>query len=106
MISSQTLALPEDPPARELPMSDLGDYVGTYEAGAGYSVRIETVGAGLVSATNGAKPTPLLVEARDALFTPGQPRIRRVFERDATGKVVGFDSRRDSHTVVHLKRES
>lgn len=97
MISSQTVALSDDPPARPLAPAELDDYVGTYQASPGFIVRITRQGNQLVSVTNGAAPTPLLAEVRDVLFTPGQARARRVFERDSHGKVTGFFSRREGH---------
>ncbi len=104
MISSQTLALPDDPPAIRLPAAALDQYAGTYEAGPKIVVKIERQGDGLVSATNGGKTTPLLVEATDVLFTAGLPRIRRVFVRDAAGKIVGFDARREGHGLHYTRK--
>jgi hypothetical protein len=43
---------------------------------------------------------PLLVEVHDVLFTPGQPRTRKIFQRDANGKVTGFLDRRGGEDVV------
>lgn len=34
------------------------------------------------------------------LFTPGQPRLRKIIQRDARGKVTGFVSRREGHDLV------
>lgn len=103
MISSQTVALSDDPPAHPLAPRELDEYVGTYQAAPGMAVTITRQGNQLLSATNGARPTPLLAEVRDVLFTPGQPRTRRVFERDARGKVTGFYSRREGHGVEFRK---
>jgi ketosteroid isomerase-like protein len=103
MISSQTLALPDDPAHIRLSADALDQYVGNYDAGPKLAIRIERKGDSLLSSTNGGKSNPLLVEARDVLFTPGQPRLRRIFERDATGKVIGFNSRREGHDL-HFKR--
>ncbi|MHA6204775.1 DUF4440 domain-containing protein [Dyella soli] len=97
MISSQTVALSDDPPSVVLAPEALDEYVGTYRAAPGFTVTIARQGNQLVSATNGAAPTPLLAEARDVLFTPGQARARRIFERDGHGKVTGFSSRREGH---------
>ncbi len=97
MISSQTVALSDDPPAVPLTSAELDDYVGTYQAAPGFIVTITRQSGQLLSATNNAKPTPLMAEARDVLFTPGQPRTRRIFDRDRSGKVVGFSSRREGH---------
>lgn len=103
MISSQTVALSDDPPAHVLTANEMDQYVGTYEAAPGLSVAITRQGNQLLSATNGAKPTPLQAEVRDVLFTPGQPRARRVFERDDHGKITGFYSRREGHGVEFRK---
>jgi ketosteroid isomerase-like protein len=103
MISSQTLALPDDPPAVQLTAAAIDQYAGTYDAGPKLVVKIERQGEGLVSTTNGGKITALLVEALDVLFTPGQPRIRRIFERDANGKITGFNARREGHDL-HFDR--
>jgi ketosteroid isomerase-like protein len=97
MISSQTVALSDDPPARPLTPDELDEYVGTYKGAPDFTVTITRQGNQLLSATSGAKPTPLLAEVRDVLFTPGQPRTRRIFERDRNGKVSGFASRREGH---------
>ncbi len=105
MISSQTLALADDPPQIRLPADVLDQFAGTYDAGPKYVVKIERQGDGLVSATNGGKPQPLLVEAPDVLFTPGQPRLRRIFVRDAAGKITGFNSRREGHDL-HFNRQA
>jgi ketosteroid isomerase-like protein len=105
MISSQTLAASDDPPARQLPAAELDQYVGAYSAGPGLAVKItRDDGAGLVSVTNDGKPAALRVEVRDVLFTPGQPRLRRVFERDAAGKITGFVSRREGRDVLRFTR--
>ncbi len=103
MISSQTVALSDDPPTLALAPGELDEYVGTYQATPGFTVVITRQGNQLLSATNGAKPTPLLAEVRDVLFTPGQPRARRVFERNGNGKVTGFSSRREGHGVEFRK---
>ncbi len=99
MISSQTLALADDPPAIHLPVDVLDQYAGTYEAGPKLVVKIARKGDGLESTTNAGKTNPLLAEVRDVLFTPGQPRVRRIFERDASGRVVGFIARREGHDL-------
>jgi ketosteroid isomerase-like protein len=103
MISSQTVALSVDPPAQQLTPGELDEYAGTYQAAPGFTVTITHQGNQLLSATNGGKATPLLAELRDVLFTPGQPRVRRVFERDGNGKVTGFSSRREGHGIAFRK---
>ena len=99
MISSQTLAVPDAPPAIGLPPAELAQYAGTYTAGPDATVTISRQGNGLLSATNHAQPTPLLVEVRDVLFTASQPRIRRIFQRDGEGRITGFLARREGHDL-------
>ncbi|MEP6899207.1 MAG: nuclear transport factor 2 family protein [Rhodanobacter sp.] len=99
MISSQTLALPDAPAAIRLPVSALDEYAGSYSAGPDALVKISRLGDALVSSTNHAKPAPLAVEVRDVLFTPSQPRTRRIFERGPDGRITGFLARREGHDI-------
>jgi ketosteroid isomerase-like protein len=97
MISSQTMTKPKEPDAITLKADELDDYAGTYAAN-GVTVKIDRKDSALTSSTNGAEATKLEIEARDVAFTPGQPRLRRVFVRDG-GKVTGFLSIRESGDV-------
>lgn len=72
MISSQAVALSDDPLARQLASSERDEYVGTYQAVPGFTVTITHQRSQLLSVTNSAKLSPLLAEQRDVLFTPGQ----------------------------------
>ena len=100
MISSQTIALADDPPSVVLSDKELGDYVGTYSGGPDFMFKIARNGSGLTG-TLGSNPTVAMkAEVRDVLFTPGQPRLRRIFQRDAQGKITGFVSRREGHDLV------
>jgi hypothetical protein len=100
LAASQVLAMRQDPPAAGLPGSVLQSYTGRYAAGPDYVYEISREGPGLVGRANGGKPQPLKAEVADVLFTPGEPRTREVFQRDAEGRVVGFLRRRDGHDVV------
>ena len=105
MVSSQTLALLDDPAAIELAPQLLEDYVGTYTAGPGYVLRVTRKGGELMAALNDGAPTAMKAEARDVFFIPGAPRLRRIFQRAAGGEVTGFVSRREGHDIV-LRRMS
>lgn len=105
MVSSQTLALPEDPPAMALAPAALDDYVGTYAAAPDYAIRITREGDRLLAAVNGGKPVAMKAELRDVFFVPGAPRLRRIFRRDEHGRVTGFVSRREGHDIV-LERKA
>lgn len=103
MISSQTIALQDDPPEVKLPVAVLDEYVGTYRAGADFSFTISRKGDELTGVSGDGPPFAMKAEIKDVLFTPGQPRTRRIIQRDANGKVTGFVSRREGHDLV-LKR--
>lgn len=100
MISSQTLAENTDPPAIALPGKALDEYVGTYKVADDFVYRIARGADGLVGSLNGAPPSPIKAEVADVLFTPGQPRLRKIIQRDARGKITGFVSRREGHDLV------
>jgi hypothetical protein len=103
MIASQTLALQKDPPAVTLSADELSDYVGTYALARGFTVTISRSGNALASSTNGAKAVPLQAEVRDVFFTPGLPRTRKIFRRDASGHVTGYLGRREGRDLVLTK---
>lgn len=104
MISSQTLAVQQDPPAVALSDRQLGEYVGTYRAGPDFSFTITRHGSELSGSVNGGKPFALKAEYPDVLFTPGQPRMRRIIQRDAGGRLIGVISRRDGRDATVLRR--
>jgi hypothetical protein len=100
MISSQTLALADDPPAVALSDKELDDYVGTYSGGPGFNFKISRNGHDLTGTQGANPPVAIKAELRDVLFTLGQPRLRRIFQRDAQGRIVGFIRRREGHDLV------
>ncbi len=104
MISSQTVEVPVAPPQVRLSPAVLDQYAGSYELAAGHVMRIERRGDGLVTIGHDDKPVPLLAEARDVMFRQDLPRLRFVFERDAEGRISGFDVMRVGHVMQHFKR--
>jgi len=106
MIASQTLAVQNDPAAITLPAADLDQYVGTYSAGMAATVNITRTPRGLKSSVNGGAAKELDAEVRDVLFTPGQPRTRRIIQRDEAGHVTGFIARREGHDLLYKKQAS
>ncbi len=103
MISSQTLALQIDPPAVTLPTAELEQYVGKYAAGPGLIVAIARTGTGLTISTNGGSAIKMQAELRDVFFTPGQPRLRRIFQRNGSDTIVGFVSRHEGHDIRFVR---
>jgi hypothetical protein len=105
LVAMQTIALRQDPPAVPLPAKMAAEYAGTYRAGPDYTYTITQSGGRLYGATNGNKPAEIKVELADVLFTSGQPRTRKIFRRDAAGKVTGFVSRREERDVAFTKEK-
>jgi ketosteroid isomerase-like protein len=100
-----TYAVLKDPPAITLPEKELREYVGEYSAAPDLTYVIRWDGQRLVGGTKGRSMKPLEVEVRDVLFVPGQPRIRKIFQRNTKGKITGFVDRRESWDLVWKKDE-
>ncbi len=90
----------KDPPAISLPAEFMQQYVGRYVAGSDLVYLIKWDGKQLMGGRQGGSIKPLMVEARDVLFVPGQPRIRKIFQRDEPGRITGFVDRRESWDLV------
>lgn len=99
MVSSMTLAVLNDPPAIQLPPAKLAEYAGRYELTSDihYSVRLD--GSRLLGTRDGGKEVELQPEALDLFFVAGSPRSRKVFYRDAAGRVTGFGDRREGQDI-------
>jgi hypothetical protein len=63
-----------------------------------YAIRRD--GDRLIGERTGRPAQDLKVEARDVMFVPGQPRSRKIFQRDAQGRITGFADRREARDVV------
>jgi hypothetical protein len=93
-------AVLKDPPAIDLPPKVLAEYSGEYSGGGDLVYVIQWNGSQLTGGRPGKPTTPLLVEARDVLFVPGQPRTRKIFQRNSEGKITGFVDRREGEDLV------
>jgi ketosteroid isomerase-like protein len=102
MISSETIALADDPAAVTLSAAVLDEYVGSYEAAPGVRFTFSRQGDTLLASTGGPLQAQK-AEVRDVFFTPGNPRARKVFERDAKGRITGFALRREGHDILFRK---
>jgi Domain of unknown function (DUF4440) len=96
-------AVNRDPPAVALSEADLAQYAGRYRAAPDLALTIALDQGQLTASTDGRKPRALAAELRDVLFTPGRPRSRKIFERDAGGAVTGFRDRREGSDIVWRK---
>jgi len=99
MISSMTLAVLGDPPAVSLPPAKLAEYAGRYELTSDIHYSIRLNGDRLLGAREGGKEVELKPEAPDVFFVTGSPRSRKVFYRDASGRVTGFGDRREGQDI-------
>jgi ketosteroid isomerase-like protein len=104
-IAGQVLAERTDPPAIAVPATQLAQYAGTYRLKDSEPTYTLTVTGGkLMGARNGRKPAEWKAETPDVFFVPGDNRIRKIFQRDSSGKITGFIERRESWDIVWLKK--
>jgi hypothetical protein len=104
MIAGQVLAERTDPAGIKLPASQLAQYVGTYRLkNSEPSFTLTLADGQLMGTRNGRKPAQWNAEAPDVFFIAGDPRIRKIFQRDASGRVSGFVERRESWDIVWVK---
>jgi len=100
LLASQVLALRTDPRAIELSSSKLDEYVGVYTLTPAIRYTISRKGNDLMAARTGRKPEWLQAEVADYFFVAGDPRIRKVFQRDMHGQITGFVERRESWDIL------
>lgn len=99
-------AVLKDPPAVTLAASEMQQYAGHYLGGGDLEYVIQWDGKQLLGGRAGRSLTPLQVELRDVLFVAGQPRTRKIFQRDGKGMVTGFVDRREGEDLVFKRSGS
>ena len=99
LIAEHIAAVLKDPPAVTLPRGELGEYEGVYSLTEAITTTIRFEDDGLTSKREDRPPAKYVAEVRDVFFVPGQPRTRRIFTRDAAGRVDGFLDRREGEDV-------
>jgi ketosteroid isomerase-like protein len=104
LIAQQVIATLADPPAIALSAAQLDDYAGNYRLTDEIHYAIRRDGDHLVGERTGRPPQALRIEARDVAFVPGQPRSRKVFQRDAGGRITGFADRREGRDIVWTRQ--
>lgn len=95
-------AIPIDPPVITLTEAQMNELTGTFQAGS-LTYVIRRVGNRLLGSQPGHKESELKVETRDVLFIADQPRSRKVFIRDASGKVTNFADRRENRDLTWVR---
>ena len=100
LLGSQVLAVLKDPPAVTLDHATLCSYAGRYSMTAEISETIGCQGDVLIVGRQGRPERQYRAELRDVFFEKGHPRTRRIFIRDAQGKITGFVDRREARDIV------
>ena len=100
-----TYAVLADPPAMSLPDEVLRQYAGRYVAGD-LVYLVQWDGKQLVGGREAGPMRPLQAELRDVLFLAGQPRVRKIFQRDESGQVTGFVDRREGRDLVWRRADA
>lgn len=104
LLAEQVAAVLKDPPPIKLTQRQLCEYNGTYVLTAEITTTISCTADGLAAQRAGRPTTNYLAEFADVFFVAGQPRTRRVFLRDAPGKVTGFADRREGEDVLWRRK--
>lgn len=103
LIAAQVLAVPADPPAVRLDAKHLCAYEGVFALTPDVTATIRCRGGELVGERTGRPAATYRPETDDVFFSPGQPRTRRIFQRDSSGAITGFVDRREGHDIVWRK---
>jgi hypothetical protein len=103
LLANQTTALRGDPPEMTLSAAQQQDYVGVYRLSADVAYAITRSEAGLSGRQSGGRERPLKAEVPDLLFSPGRPRYRYVFVRDAQGRIERMIERREQWDMVWIR---
>jgi len=103
-IEGQVLAEKTDPPSIALRAKDLRKFVGTYrlkDSQPTYTLAL--IDGKLMGSRRGKVSSEWNAETRDVFFIAGDPRIRKIFQYDANGRVTAFVDRRESWDIVWIK---
>ncbi|HEX9286724.1 MAG TPA: DUF4440 domain-containing protein [Thermoanaerobaculia bacterium] len=101
LVASQVLVRLQDPAPASI--SDKGvyaDYVGRYDLSPSMTFTVTREGDRLFGQRSGRAKQELLPETDTVFFIAGAPRARKIFVRDANGKVVRILDRRDGRDLV------
>jgi hypothetical protein len=99
IIASQTLRYYEDPARGNVAESLLKDYVGTYELAPGHTLIVTRQAGKLFAQRGNGQPVELLPESPDLFFRAGVEG-RRLFHRDASGRVDSIIDRRNNEDLI------
>jgi len=104
LLSEQILAVLQDPPPVALDGATLCSYAGRYALTAAIVATIRCNGDRLLVQREGQPERTFLAEVKDVFFEPGRPRTRRIFLRDAQGRISAFVDRREARDVRWVRQ--
>lgn len=99
IIASQTLRYYEDPATSNVAESLLDDYVGVYELAPGHTMILTRQAGRLYAQRDAGLLVELLPESPDLFFRAGVEG-RRLFHRDASGRVDSLIDRRNNEDLL------
>jgi Domain of unknown function (DUF4440) len=105
LIGQHVAAVLRDPPAATLSRAELCAYDGRYALTDAIVTTIRCDGDALVAERTGRPAVRYRPELRDLFFAAGQPRSRRIFLRDPSGRITGFADRREGEDIVWRRRD-
>ena len=106
LISEQVAAILKDPPAIKLAREKLCEYEGSYSLTKDIQMTVKCAADGLSMERAGRPAARYLPEVADVFFAHGQPRSRRIFERDAQGGLVSLVDRREGEDIRWIKQRA
>jgi hypothetical protein len=99
LLGSQLLAVLQDPPSVALDHTTLCSYTGRYALTNAIVATIRCTDEQLLVDREGQPERRFLAEVKDVFFEPGRPRTRRIFLRDAEGRITAFVERREGRDI-------
>ena len=107
LVASQVLVRLQDPaPASLVDRRVWADYAGRYDLSPSVSFVVTREGDRLFGQRTGRAKQELLPETETVFFNAGAPRTRKIFARDAAGKVVRIIDRRDGRDLLWTRVEN
>ncbi len=103
MLTLQSRALEHEMPARDAGKDVLGDYAGTYAAGAGLAGRVALHEGVLRLHVAGPTSFSLRPVVRDDFASADSPGATYLFQRNREGRVTGFVLRRLGRDLLFVK---